>query len=209
MPRLTGPDFLPMNYGRIARWYQPLSKVVFGNALIDAQRLALQRLPSGTRLLIAGGGDGEILKHLPGWAGTIDFVEISGEMIRLAQLRTASNTRFIHRDIFDFQPDGTYDVILLPFLLDNFLPERAKELIAHLQPFLSTDGEIVIIDYTETPVFWQKILLKSMYFFFRTVADVQVSALPPIEKIMQENGFRKTRSFSLYRDFVEVKYYHL
>lgn len=207
MPRLTGPDFLPMNYGRIARWYQPLSKAVFGNTLVDAQRLALQSLSAGSRLLIAGGGDGEVLKHLQEWNGPIDFVEISEEMIRLAQRKPAPNTRFIHRNIFDFQPDNPYNIILFPFLLDNFLPEDAKKLIDHLRPFLVKEGQIIIIDYTETPSSWQKILLQAMYFFFRIAVEVRVKALPPIEKIMQENGFQKTRSFSLYRRFIEVKYY--
>lgn len=198
-----------MNYGRIAPWYQPLSRIVFGNTLIRAQSLALQSEAGDSCLLIAGGGDGEILKHLQGWTGRIDFVEISGEMIRQAQRKAAGPVRWFQRDIFDFCPDCQYDIILFPFLLDNFLPEEAENLITRIPSFLHENGQVIIADYTETPCFWQKILLRTMYLFFRAVADVQVRALPPIEKIMQENGFRKTRSFGLYGGFVEVKYYYL
>ncbi|MBX2952531.1 MAG: class I SAM-dependent methyltransferase [Leadbetterella sp.] len=197
-----------MNYGRIAPWYRPLSRVVFGNTLIQAQRLALEALPADGRVLIAGGGDGELLKYLSHWTGAIDFVEISGEMIRLAQRQAVRPVRWFEQDIFDFRPDGTYNTILFPFLLDNFLPKEAEILIARLPSFLQQKGQVIIIDYTETPNVWQKILLRSMYLFFRAVADVRARALPPIKKIMQENGFCLSRAFSLYGGFIEVKYYH-
>jgi len=198
-----------MNYAPIAPWYQPLSRVVFGNTLIRAQRMALEDVSPDAHLLIAGGGDGEILKHLQKWSGTIDFVEISEAMLRLARSKAAPPTRFIHQDIFNFLPDHPYDVVLFPFLLDNFIPEEAKQLIAHLRPFLTKEGQVIIIDYTEAPSFLQKILLRAMYFFFRIVANVRVKTLPPLEKIMQENGFQKTGTLRLYRGFIEVKYYHL
>lgn len=196
-----------MNYAPIAPWYQPLSRIVFGDTLIRAQRLALEAVSPDSRLLIAGGGDGEILKHLQGWSGTIDFVEISEAMLRLARSKAVPPTRFIHQDIFNFLPDHTYDVMLFPFLLDNFLPEEVKKLIVRLHPFLTKEGQVIIIDYTETPSFLQKILLRAMYFFFRIVANVRVKTLPPIEKIMQENGFHKTRSMHLYGGFVEIRHY--
>lgn len=197
-----------MNYGPVAPWYQPLSRIVFGNTLIRAQRLALEAVPADSRLLIAGGGDGELLKYLNHWSGPIDFVEISGEMLRLAQHKTLHPVRWFEQDIFDFHPDCTYDTILFPFLLDNFLPEEAELLIARLPSLLQEKGQVIITDYTETPSRWQKLLLRSMYLFFRVVADVRARVMPPIEKIMLENGFRKSRSFSLYGGFVEVKYYH-
>lgn len=198
-----------MNYARVAPWYQPLSRLIFGNTLIRAQRIALDTVSPGSRLLIAGGGDGEILKYLREWSGPIDFVEISPEMLRLARRKGSENVRWLQQDIFNFRPDQPYDIILFPFLLDNFLPEEAEKLIARLSSFLREKAQVIIIDYTETPAFGQKILLRAMYLFFRIAADVRVKALPPIEKIMQANGFHKTRSMHLYGGFVEIKHYHM
>ena len=197
-----------MNYGPVARWYQFLSKLIFGNTLVRAQHLALSAVPENSHLLIAGGGDGEVLRHLPHPECPIDFVEISPEMLRLAKQKNQKNVRWFQQDIFAFRPDKSYDVILIAFLLDNFIPKEAKQLIAHLRHFLRKEGQIIIVDYTETPSFPQKILLQAMYLFFRIVANVQVKSLPPIERIMQENGFRKTGTLRLYRGFIEVKHYH-
>jgi len=198
-----------MNYAPIAPWYQPLSRIVFGDTLIRTQCMALDNASPDSRLLIAGGGDGEILKHLRAWNGPVDFVEISAEMLRLARSKATPTTRFIHRDIFDFQPDHLYDVMLFPFLLDNFLPEDAEKLIVSLRHFLDKKGQVIVVDYTEKPSFWQKILLQTMYFFFRIVADVRVKTLPPIEKIMQQNGFQKTAGRTLCHTFIEIKHYTL
>ncbi len=198
-----------MNYGRFARSYQFLSRLVFGNALIEAQRKALDGLSPDCSLLIAGGGDGEILRHLAHWNGPIDFVEISAEMIAVAKTKSPGNIRWFQQDIFDFQPDRVYDIVLIPFLLDNFIPKEAELLIVRIPSFLANNSQVIIIDYPERPVSWQKILLKSMYLFFRITANVPVNALPPIETLMQEKGFCKSLSFSLYGGFIEVKYYHL
>ena len=70
---------MPANYNKIAPVYDMLSRLVFGKAIVNAQRRLLPGLPRGEyRLLIVGGGTGWILDELGKQKPqgiTIDYVE--------------------------------------------------------------------------------------------------------------------------------------
>jgi hypothetical protein len=52
---------MPANYNNSAWFYDRLSRMVYGRALINAQVYLLQYVPAGASVLIAGGGTGWIL----------------------------------------------------------------------------------------------------------------------------------------------------
>ena len=198
-----------MNYGRVVKSYQFLSRTIFGNALINAQREALSNLRYPCDLLMIGGGDGEILKFIGDFKGNLDYVEVSSEMILVAQSKTKLPVNWHIQDIFSFKTDRKYDVIFMPFLLDNFTTKQCSELIAHLKPMLKKGGQVIVIDFTENPNLWQKVLLFCMYTFFRLTVSVKTTKMPEIEQIMLIHKLHKTLETKSFRGFIEIKKYSL
>lgn len=198
-----------MNYGRIAPFYQLLSQIIFGKSLIHAQQKVLASIPPKNRLLILGGGDGEIFKNLKNFPDSIDFVEVSSKMINLAKTKTTFPVNWIHENTFRFQPNGTYDYIYLPFLLDNFTPEQAGTLISSFKNWSSQNGIVIITDYPEKPAEWQKVLLKTMYLFFKIVSGLKVNQMPPVSGLMQSEGWKRVATQTSFSGFIETKTYIL
>jgi ubiquinone/menaquinone biosynthesis C-methylase UbiE len=200
---------MPMNYGKVAQSYQFLSRMVFGNALLNAQRKALRNLSFPCNMLMIGGGDGEILKHLSDFEGVLDYVEISSEMVGVAQSKTNFAVNWHVQDIFSFKTDRKYDVIFMPFLLDNFTTKQCSELIAYLKPMLKNGGQAIVVDFTEKPNLWQKVLLFGMYTFFGLIAQVEINKMPEIEQTMAIHKLQKTLETKSFRGFIEIKKYSL
>lgn len=196
-----------MNYSNTTSYYQFLSQLIFGRALIDAQTESFNRLSENSDILIAGGGDGEFLKYIKPFYGRLDFLDISEKMVLKARSKTKAEVNWIVCDVFEFMPEHKYDHIIVPFLLDNFNDEQCRTIVPGFMEWLEPDGSIIVIDYTENPNLWQKILLKSMYLFFSVFAGVRVKNIPPMEKIFKENAFRKTMMSKSFYKFIEIKTY--
>ena len=92
----------PDGFDRIAPYYDALKRLVFGNAIHRSQAHFLQRLPQGCRLLIIGGGSGEVLSLLQNVNPLcrIWYVEASSKMLSLASSRVLPEAKhlvnFIH-----------------------------------------------------------------------------------------------------------------
>ncbi len=200
---------MSMNYGNVAALYQLMSRMVFGKALINTQVKALANLKQPCNLLIAGGGDGEVLKYLADFKGELDYVEVSSRMVKLAQSKTKLPVHWYVQDIFTFKTGKKYDTTFLPFLLDNFSPNQCYKLVSHLKQMLRPEGEIIVVDFTETPTFWQKGLLAGMYLFFRIFSKVKTNRLPEIEQTMLLNNLEKTLETKSFRGFIEIKNYKM
>lgn len=198
-----------MNYGRFAGSYQFLSRLVFGNALIRAQQEALDGLTSPCNLMIAGGGDGEILKHLSGLQGELDYVEISEKMVNKAKSKTARAVHWYTEDIFSFKTHRKYDVIFLPFLLDNFTTGQCTMLMPRIHHMLKENGQLIVVDFTENPSLIQKGLLQLMYSFFKRFGALEVRSLPAMEESILSAGFSKTGTVRNFHGFIETKRFSL
>lgn len=194
-----------MNYGRFAGSYQFLSRLVFGRALIQAQHTALAGLTSPCNLMIAGGGDGEILKHLPPFEGLLDYVEISEKMVNKAKSKTTLPVNWAVEDIFCFKTHRKYDVIFLPFLLDNFTNRQCAMLMPRLQNMLKENGQLIVVDFTESPSLIQKGILLFMYAFFKWFGALEVNALPAMEESILSAGFSKPLTVKNFHGFIETK----
>jgi ubiquinone/menaquinone biosynthesis C-methylase UbiE len=196
-----------MHYGRIAKFYQIISRTVFGSALIDAQIKALSELAFPCDLLIVGGGDGEILKHLSSFEGEIDYVDFAPEMVKEAKAKTDLPINWFVQDIFTYTAAKKYDVIFLPFVLDNFTTQQCDLLMHHLTPMAKEEGEVIVVDFTEKPVLWQKCIITVMYTFFRWVVNVKVNRVPCIEGAMRAHNWHKTLENQSFRGLIEVTKY--
>ncbi|MCF6407838.1 class I SAM-dependent methyltransferase [Chitinophaga filiformis] len=186
------------NYDNIARYYDFLSRIVFRTAQQDAQTALLPYIAADSKVLIAGGGTGWILEEMtkicpPGLY--IYYVEISANMIALAKQRKYQHAvTFVNMAIEDFNKDRshTFDVIITPFLFDNFSRERIKPVFLHLHGMLCPGGKWLFTDfhYQQHAPLWQRTLLRSMYIFFRILCHVEADALADIEPLFKEHQYK-------------------
>ena len=174
---------MPANYNHTAWFYDALAQVVFGQAQVKAQNHFLQQIPAGSHILIVGGGTGQILEALTRLHPAslyITYVEIADRMVALSRKRhTGQNmVTYVTADIMTYTCPQPVDVIITAFLFDNFSEANLKKAFAHLHQQLKPGGLWLNTDFQLTGPLWQKVLLKSMYTFFKLLKAVDVMQLP-------------------------------
>ena len=201
------------NYDNIAPYYDFLSGIVFGSTQKDAQTALLSYIPPGSTILIAGGGTGWILEKIaqkcaPGLR--IYYVEISANMIAKAQVQhyQPNEVHFINQAIEDFNLSQTgltgFDIIITPFLFDNFREERIPQVFTHLDTMLSPGGRWLFTDfhYQRQAPYWQQLLLNSMYLFFRILCAVEASALVNMRPLFAAAGYAMQHEAYYFKKFI-------
>ncbi|MEO8885952.1 MAG: class I SAM-dependent methyltransferase [Mucilaginibacter sp.] len=194
-------------YNNAAWFYDSLSRLVYGDALIKAQVYLLQLIPPNANILIVGGGTGwildEITKLYP-LGLEIVYVEIAEKMMALSQKRnTGSNhITYITGAIENVPIPGEFDVIITPFLFDNFLPHTLKEAYNRLHLLLKPNGLWLNTDFQLTGKWWQNVLLKSMFLFFKAISCVEASKLPDIEHEFARHNYRSLIRKTFFGDFI-------
>ncbi|MBB6238449.1 ubiquinone/menaquinone biosynthesis C-methylase UbiE [Pedobacter sp. AK013] len=173
------------NYDKIANHYDTLSRLVFFKSQVNAQINQLQYIQENSRVLIVGGGTGWILEELAKIYTRglkIVYVEISAKMITLSQKRNYKDNHieFMNVGIEDFKTDVLFDVILTPFLFDNFVEQRAAKVFGQLNEYLKKGGVWFLVDFSLNKVngnWWKWLLLRSMYAFFKLLSIVEANKL--------------------------------
>jgi ubiquinone/menaquinone biosynthesis C-methylase UbiE len=197
------------NYDNSAAFYDGLSRLVFGKALVTAQAHLLSYIPANSNLLIIGGGTGwlleEIIKLHPSGLN-ITYVEISEKMMALTRKRNVGGNRvtFITKPIQQVVLNQQ-DVIITPFLFDNFTEVNLHPLFAHIHSMLKPGGLWLNTDFQLTGKWWQYILLKSMLLFFKVLCGVESWHLPDIERRFTEYGYRVIEEKTFFNDFIVTK----
>jgi ubiquinone/menaquinone biosynthesis C-methylase UbiE len=198
------------NYDKIAFSYDFIRKMILGNTIVDAQVCLLKFIPANSRILIVGGGTGWILNEIAKIhsAGLIiDYVESSAKMITLStKVDHGSNViNFIQLPVESYTATDKYDIILTPFLFDNFKMEKISQVFTKLDSYLKKEGGWLYADfvYNENDGrLWQRLLLKMMYIFFRITCNIETQELISMEKFF-DPLYCKIFEESHYHDFIK------
>lgn len=195
------------NYDNSAWFYDRLSRVVYGDALVRAQIYLLQFVKPNSSILIAGGGTGWILEELAKRYTSglqIAYVEISANMIALSQKRNwgYNQVTFINAPVEEVVIDRQFDVIFTPFLFDNFREDTLQKVFNHLHELLKPDGVWLNTDFQLTGRWWQNVLLRSMFIFFRILCRIETSALPDINRRFKEYSYEVIAEKTFFGDFI-------
>ena len=187
--------FLKRSYDTIAWFYDRLSRLVYGSTLVKAQQFLLQAIPANSQILIVGGGTGWVLDEISKVHPSglhITYIDASAKMIVLAKKRNVGSNKitFITSLVEDAPLAGRYDVILTPFLFDNFTEASMRRIFSLLDNHLAPNDIWLYSDFRDTSVFWQKAMLKIMYFFFRTACGIEASSLPATEACFEAHQYR-------------------
>ncbi|PWJ57264.1 ubiquinone/menaquinone biosynthesis C-methylase UbiE [Dyadobacter jejuensis] len=199
------------NYDRAAWFYDSLSRLVFGKALVYIQQKILAHIPANSKVLIVGGGTGWILNEIAALHPTglqITYVEISENMLHLAQkdYHGRNPVSFVQSAVEDFPITQPYDVIFTAFLFDNFAQDRIDTCLQKLDAGLRPGGLWLFADFhldVAKPKFWHKYLLQSMLFFFRMLCKVEATRLIPMEPAFRSYGYTIATQYETYGRFIK------
>ena len=182
-------------YNKIAHFYTGLSRLVFGNQLLKIQQELIMHLPTDGKLLILGGGNGEILpsifKHAPHLS--IEYVEASSSMTKLAKKNAPNHQKitFHHKDVRDYS--HKHDHIYAGFFLDLFHEKQIEQLIRKLEKPKQTIwyvADFQINKNTKNRLF-RSIQLKLTILFFRLTTQHTINHLPDIRSIFLRLGYHE------------------
>jgi ubiquinone/menaquinone biosynthesis C-methylase UbiE len=140
-----------------------------------------------------GGGTGWILEKFQPSGLEITYVEISESMLELSKKRVQhNNVQFVHASIEVFVPPHQYDIILTPFLFDNFSADNATTIFAKLHASLKTGGHWLFADFIDDPQqLWQQLLLKTMYTFFKVFCRIEAGKLNDMNGLFNRYHYQK------------------
>ncbi|MEV4508182.1 class I SAM-dependent methyltransferase [Dactylosporangium sp. NPDC049525] len=102
--------------------------------------------PAGRVLELAcgpGTWTGQLLRH----ATDVTAVDASAEMLGIAEGRVGrERVRFVLADLFEWRPDGRYDVVFFGFWLSHVPPERFAAFWSLVADCLRPDGRVFFAD---------------------------------------------------------------
>ncbi|MDB5110446.1 MAG: hypothetical protein JWR67_1560 [Mucilaginibacter sp.] len=200
------------NYDNSAWFYDSLSQFVYGKALVKAQVYLLQYIQAGSNILIAGGGTGWILEEITRLQPSglqITYVEVSAKMTALSQKRNTGNNQvtFINDAIEQINPANDFDVIITPFLFDNFTVQTQQLVFNHLNSLLKPNGIWLNTDFQLTGKLWQSVLLKCMFLFFKIWCNIETTQLHQVEPCFVKNGYYTIANKTFFANFIISKAY--
>lgn len=197
------------NYNRVSFFYDRLSRLVFGTSIIEAQQFLVNFIPVGSTVLIVGGGTGWILeeitkKHPSGLE--VVYIDLSEKMISLSKKRKVGTNKvlFLTGDINLVVLHQKFDLVLTPFILDNFSEETVAVVFDKIHRFLLPGAMWLFADFqvTRRGGWWQKPLLQLMYAFFKTLCHVEAGRLPDTDSIFRKYGYRLIASNTFFSAFI-------
>lgn len=200
------------NYDKIANQYDTLSRLVFGKAQVNAQINQLKYLPGNSSILLVGGGTGWILEEISKLHASglkITYVEISAKMIALSKARNIRNNSvdFANIAIENFKTDISFDVILTPFLFDNFNRSKAVSVFKKLGRMLNEQGIWFLVDFSlnvKNGRWWKWLMLKAMYLFFKLIRIVEASKLIDMSPYFLKDNYQILEEQFYYGSFIKA-----
>lgn len=197
-------------YDNTIWFYERLSKLVFGQAQVKAQEHFLNWIEPGSNILIIGGGTGQILESISRIHPSglhITYVEVSPKMMTLSRKRNVEHNEvdFITNDIAQITFSRRFDVVITAFLFDNFSNEELAAIFPQINHWVNPGGLWLDTDFQLTGPVWQKLMLKSMYFFFGLMKAVKVNKLPDAQGVFKQYSMLASKTF--YGEFIYARAY--
>lgn len=184
---------------------------MFFKSQVNAQIDQLKFIPKGSTILLVGGGTGWILEEIAKFIPiglSIIYVELSAKMIALSKVRNFGRNKveFVNAGIEEFETDIKFDVILTPFLFDNFSQNRIMLVFNKLDVQLKNNGLWFLVDFSLTGQngkWWKLILLKSVYLFFRILGIIEAKSLIETDSYFIEERYEKLEEKHYYGTLIK------
>ncbi len=198
------------NFNFIAPVYDFLAYVIFGSQLKKAQTIFLNQIKHGDKVLVVGGGTGWILEDLNKLNKPINvvYVEPAAKMMSLSKARLKLNNltiEYLQQPLLEMDSHQQFDVICTFFFLDLFEKELVLKSINKLEQLLNLNGRWLFADFVsekQSPIS-HRILIKTMFLFFRSCANIQSKELLDYQQIILQLRFEKIESRQWKRGLIQ------
>ncbi len=192
----------PVNFDPIARPYRWLEYLSFGPWLSRCRNAQLEHLAGAQHALLLGDGDGRFLERLLAANTTLtaDVVDSSHSMLRILDRRIRRSgpqarrrIRLHHADAREWNPSGSYDLIVSHFFLDCFFPHQLEQLFDHVLPHIRPGAQWLISEFAiprnAFAAYLARGLIGLMYRAFGALTGLAVRALPDYAAALDRRGF--------------------
>ena len=155
-------------------------------------------LKSGMNVLDVGCGTGSISKDIAaivGEKGKVTGIDNTKGFILTGQVsyQAVSNLELIHVDLFDYNPEEKYDLIVSARTLQWL--SNPKEALLKMKSMLKLNGQISILDYNHKAIEWVPSPPESMQEFYQTFLNWRKDAgmnneiADDLSRLLTEVGF--------------------
>ena len=186
----------PPRFDRLAPHYWWIEAVTFGRRLHWCRTALLGEVADARRVLILGEGDGRFLADFlkVNRTGTVDVVEASAEMVRLARQRVQTDrARFYTCDARTFETGEVYDLVVTNFFLDCFQAAELRALVDKLAANLAPGGRWLVGDFASPEGKYHRaaatVALNVMYILFRLETRIEANKLIDPAPLLRARGF--------------------
>ena len=200
------------DYNNAAWFYDTLARIIFGKAINKSQTYFLKLINPGSSILIVGGGTGWILNEITQLQSNgleIVYVEKSLKMIRAASQRLTGLNKviFIHEAVENSVFNKSFDIVITSFLFDSFSNSTINIVFQKLAVKLKPGGLWLYSDFIKPNKLWHKLLINSMYAFFKVVCKIEAGNLPDMTLLFKKFNFELIDQRSFYGNFITGKVY--
>jgi ubiquinone/menaquinone biosynthesis C-methylase UbiE len=187
------------NFDRVARPYRWLEYMSFGPWLARCRTAQLTNLTSARHALLLGDGDGRFLARLLAANPTLtaDVVDSSHAMLTLLDRRLRRSdfhqrVRLHQADALQWNPTGSYDLIVSHFFLDCFFPHQLEQLFDSVLPHVLPGAHWVISEFAipRNPfaAWFARGIIRWLYRAFGWTTGLSVRALPDYAASLHRRG---------------------
>jgi ubiquinone/menaquinone biosynthesis C-methylase UbiE len=205
----------PPHFDAVTPVYDALSRLVFGRRLEQAQTVWLSQIQAGASVLVLGGGTGALLGPLLArQPGRLLFLEASRQMLarasqRMIREQLTGQVTFQHGTEQDLTATDSFDVIILPFVLDVFTESTVRErMLPTLLNALRPGGSLLLTDFVRTDRRWQRALIQVMIWFFRLTANLETRQLLDWQSIVAETRLSRAGQRPQVWGMVSAEWWH-
>ena len=111
--------------------------------VVEARRRAVLR-----RALDVGCGTGELVCELAAMGAEAIGVDLAPEMVELSRTKAAAEgatgASFVHASIFDYTPEGVFDLIAANGFIEYISPDQLREFLVKVRVLLAPGGTFVV-----------------------------------------------------------------
>ena len=192
-----------MSFDSLAAHYRWMEWLLAGRKLQRCRTTFLRRIHPPREVLLLGEGNGRFLEALLQMhpQARVTCVDASAAMLKHARARLVagggdlSDVSFVHSDIFSWAaPQERFDLIVSHFFLDCFRPKEVDWIVDRIAAAAAPNAQWLLADFREPatgPARWRaRLILRSMYVFFRCLTGLSGSRITPPEKFLLARGFR-------------------
>lgn len=187
-----------MSFDRLAPHYRWMEWLLAGDKLQRCRTTFLDTLPPARHALLLGEGNGRFLREflLKQPTARVTCVDASASMLNQARQRAHGHrgATFVCRDVTEWtSPQREFDLVVSNFFLDCFRADQLEAIVEKVAHAATDSAPWLIADFSEPCRGWRKwrarVILKTMYWFFRHTADLPAKELTAPDAVMARHGF--------------------